>query len=690
IGQFDRVIWDETHFGNFANHYIDRLFYLDVHPPLGKLLITLVYWTFGYQGGFDFASGHEYPETVPFVAARCVQAGLGAGLVPVTFWLCLGMRLPTAGAWLAAGFVAADNAVIGVSRMVVLDSMLMLANAVAVGAFVCLRNSGLAPGSRKWCFHMMALGLALSLVCSIKVVGLLTLAVTGICMLSDLLCFRSSQPKQMSIAWFAHALTLSVIPAAVYLAGLLIHFHILQNYSPQSDHMGSDYLARSNNSAQQIQPLNIYSDSFVVLRASAYPFEYMSYYFQNDTDEHVLITRREFAIESYLGIRIMDFSGTEPMLAPENARDRGNADKSVAVVVRDGSFVEIGVPKTNQQMCIPGTQLPSSRGRLVEFCETNRLHDPHGKNTWQIAVSNQETPGHMNDRSKLVPVATKFRLKSIEHNCEVAIDYNHIVEETVDQQLIIPPYVFECVSGSQQGTVWSVEHQIATIDTPTIDLRQILTSKTSQHIVTYGRLMHLINSMLVTDPDVHSDFESSPLSWPFLTSPMPMGGWAGGLKYTLVGNPILWWASAIVCVIIHPLVVSLSLIISRRSHGKVVDLVLPWEIHFLWTMWAANYFVFFPLLRATYLHHYLPALYFSLLLLAFYICKGAQVVAQSLLSDDALPVQHRRLIGRILMGFAILVLLGTLYAYPLTFGTRYESLEDPVPVDDVVGNPACG
>ena len=41
LGQPDSIIFDEVYFGKFAGKYIKTRYYVDVHPPLAKLLITL-------------------------------------------------------------------------------------------------------------------------------------------------------------------------------------------------------------------------------------------------------------------------------------------------------------------------------------------------------------------------------------------------------------------------------------------------------------------------------------------------------------------------------------------------------------------------------------------------------------------------------------------------------------------------
>ena len=44
----------------FENRYIKGKFFMDVHPPLAKMLIALVGWLAGYDGEFDFKDIGKY------------------------------------------------------------------------------------------------------------------------------------------------------------------------------------------------------------------------------------------------------------------------------------------------------------------------------------------------------------------------------------------------------------------------------------------------------------------------------------------------------------------------------------------------------------------------------------------------------------------------------------------------------
>ncbi|KAI8323615.1 PMT-domain-containing protein [Martensiomyces pterosporus] len=262
----NRVVWDETHFGRFANSYISGNFYLDVHPPLGKMLIAAAFKWLGYTGSFDFKSGQEYPPDVPYAEMRRMQAVVGALLVPASFQLCNGLRFPPAAAWLAAVFVAFDNALVGISRIFVLDSFLLLANAAALHAFVGSRAVAHRAWSLAWSLRLAYLGTALGLVCSIKLAGLFTTALIGVYVAAGLLRLPIEQPSmsktRYAAIWIAHFLYLAVLPVAIYFAVFRIHFLQLTNYTPDADLMGSEFVARMSSSALQMQPEFIHNGSY--------------------------------------------------------------------------------------------------------------------------------------------------------------------------------------------------------------------------------------------------------------------------------------------------------------------------------------------------------------------------------------------------------------------------------------------
>lgn len=105
------VVFDEVHFGGFATKYIKGRFFMDVHPPLAKMLIALFGWLAGFDGNFDFKDiGKDYLEPgVPYVAMRLYPALCGVLTIPTIFLTLKTMGCKSFTAMLGAGLIIFGN-----------------------------------------------------------------------------------------------------------------------------------------------------------------------------------------------------------------------------------------------------------------------------------------------------------------------------------------------------------------------------------------------------------------------------------------------------------------------------------------------------------------------------------------------------------------------------------------------------
>lgn len=96
-----------------------------------------------YNGSFGFDSGHSYPEDLDIVTMRVFNAAWGAMLVPVAYGTARLVNLSVMSSFLAASFVLFDNALLTISRFVLLDSMLLFftgATFLSLAGFRSVRN----------------------------------------------------------------------------------------------------------------------------------------------------------------------------------------------------------------------------------------------------------------------------------------------------------------------------------------------------------------------------------------------------------------------------------------------------------------------------------------------------------------------------------------------------------------------
>jgi dolichyl-phosphate-mannose-protein mannosyltransferase len=89
------------------------------------MLVGLAGYLNHYNGTFEFGSAAEYPDWVDYVGMRMFLATFGALAVPLAFLTALAMDLSPTASILVGLMMLLDNGLIGISRLILLDSMLL-------------------------------------------------------------------------------------------------------------------------------------------------------------------------------------------------------------------------------------------------------------------------------------------------------------------------------------------------------------------------------------------------------------------------------------------------------------------------------------------------------------------------------------------------------------------------------------
>ncbi|KIY52570.1 PMT-domain-containing protein [Fistulina hepatica ATCC 64428] len=242
----DSVVFDEVHFGKFAGKYIKTQYFVDVHPPLAKLLITFAAFIFGYDGHFDFKDiAKVYDGNVPYVAMRMVPALLGIATIPLSYLTLRALDCRATTALLASLFITFENGLITQSRHILLDSPLLFFTALTIFAWVCFCNEDKhEPFTDSWWRWLILSGLSLGAVVSCKWVGLFTIATVGFSTIHQLWLLLGdlrTPPRLFMKHFFARALCLILIPMVFYMIMFKIHFMILNNSGDGDGFMSSEF-----------------------------------------------------------------------------------------------------------------------------------------------------------------------------------------------------------------------------------------------------------------------------------------------------------------------------------------------------------------------------------------------------------------------------------------------------------------
>jgi len=223
------VCWDETHFGKMASWYINRTFFFDVHPPLGKMLIAGMGYTTGYNGTHPFEKPGDPYDDHSYLGMRVGCTLLGCAIVPFSFMTVWHFTHSLTASFLAAALLIFDIGVIILNRYILLDPILLFFISGSVFAMASFRSIK-EPFSAAWWGWLTLTGAMLAGAISVKFVGLFVVLYVGIFTIGQLwqILGDITQPFVYTLKHFiARAVCLIVVPIFLYVTFFL---HSLDNF----------------------------------------------------------------------------------------------------------------------------------------------------------------------------------------------------------------------------------------------------------------------------------------------------------------------------------------------------------------------------------------------------------------------------------------------------------------------------
>ncbi|KAG0783464.1 hypothetical protein G6F16_003015 [Rhizopus arrhizus] len=270
ISQPSSVVFDEVHFGGFATKYIKTRFFMDVHPPLAKMLIALVGKLAGLKD-FDFKEiGKDYlVDHVPYVPMRFFCGLMGLLVVPIAYLTVRGAGHSVAAGLVAALMVCYENGLIANNRLILLDPPLLFFTSLTVLMWINFYNQRRKPFQFWWYIWLAATGAGLGLTVSCKWVGLFTIATIGTSTIKNLweIWGNTRISKYVFARHFgARALCLIVLPIMIYMMMFAIHFHSLPNSGEGDGFMSPEFQQTLDGHAYIQSPVDIAYESKVFIR----------------------------------------------------------------------------------------------------------------------------------------------------------------------------------------------------------------------------------------------------------------------------------------------------------------------------------------------------------------------------------------------------------------------------------------
>lgn len=619
IEKNNNVVWDEAHFGKFGSYYIKHEFYHDVHPPLGKMLIALTEWLAGFNGDFNFDSNQVYPEHVDYKRIRQYNAVFGALCTPLAYYTSQSMGFTDLTTCFITLMVTLEHSFIVLSKFILLDSMLLF---FTLTTFLCLTkvfSLRSKPFSKKWSWWMLLTGVSIGCVCSVKWVGLFITLVVGLYTVMELYSFHFSplvSRKLIFKHWTIRIIDLIIIPFLIYLFCFKIHFTILYKSGTGDASTNTLFQINLENNKIENSPRNVMFGSEVTIRSHGLS--------PNLLHSHVQTYPEGSNQKQITGYGFADGNNVWQIKYPRSSLkklDSDNTSDGQLISVKDGDEIRLQHKETKTNL--HSHEIPahvSRNGYEVSGYGSDDVGDE--KDDWIIEIVEQRRSSNpdfpIEDQTTLHPVSTFFRLRHKALGCYLTSTGLSYPPWGFKQAEIVCKYTW---SKMDKSTWWNIEeHWNDRLESSPDYVPPKPKFWTDFVLINFA--MASSNNALIPDDDKHDNLASKAWEWPTLHTGLRMCSWSRDVyRYYLLGSPFNTWLST-VSLVVFVFITTRILFQWRRQSIDVTEQqfwTLAIQGLFPFIAWAAHYLPFVTMGRVTYVHHYVPALYFAILVFGFVV-----------------------------------------------------------------------
>ncbi|KAJ6648764.1 Protein O-mannosyltransferase 1 [Pseudolycoriella hygida] len=668
----NNVVFDELHYGKYISLYMRNIFFFDQHPPFGKQLISVMANFAGYDGNYTFSRiGSPYSENVPIFSLRFIPALCGSILAPCVYKLLLQTKLSRITSAIGGVLIILDNALLTQSRFILMESMLLTFSVLGLLFLLKFQESLTLFARLKYAilsasFYTFAF--------SVKFAGFYSLLLgflIGCRHLWKLLSDKTISDIRMFFHILFRIVIFTTIPFCIYVGVFYMHFQILHKAGPHDSIMTSAFQASLEGGLASItkgQPLNVVHGSQITLRHTlgrtcwlhSHPHVYPVRYPDKRGSSH----QQQVTCYSF-----KDVNNWWIVKRPENT-DLVVGDKPD--VIRHGEEVQLVHGITSRALNSHDVAAAMTPSCQEVSCYIDYNVSMSAQILWKVDVINREQEGPIwhaiRSQVRLIHSATGQALRFSGRQLP---DWGFNQHEVVADRVI-----------DQPDTIWNVEeHRYTKTEDQKERERQLINEEMIPTGPSYwsfwDKFIELHSKMLWHSDQIQNHlYASDPLDWPLMNKGIAY--WVdkdSNAQIYLLGNVIIWYSGFVALIAYFGLLV-IYLLRRRRLCYDLSE--VEWarfqeagEIFFLG--YLIHFLPYFFVERTLFLHNYLPAFIFQIMLLCF-VVEHVDLIFRAVFKSVFMTFLHRACV----VGWLVAIFLVFKKFSVLSYGTTKLSVDDVI------------